>query len=87
MQFKHIKHNKANMKKLCNIMGEDFDSPACREMMDHINSCPNCKIYYDTVKKTVLLCKENDCAEKLPEEVNHRLLKILDLQDLGKQKG
>jgi hypothetical protein len=76
-----VKNHKEKLEKLCNIMGEDFDSPACQEMMEHINSCPTCKVYYDTVKKSVLLCKENDCAEEVPADVNNRLLKILDLEE------
>lgn len=66
-------------------MGEDFDAPACKEVLDHLNQCPTCKVYYDTIKKTVLLCQENDCAEKLPEDVNQRLLEVLDLTDFLKK--
>ena len=62
-------------------MGEDFNDPACREVLEHINQCPTCKVYYDTLKKTVLLCQENDCPEELPDEVNQRLMKLLDLRD------
>jgi len=65
-------------------MGEDFDDPTCREVLEHLNKCPSCKVYYDTVKKTVLLCQENDCPETLPEEVNSRLMKVLDLDEIYK---
>lgn len=74
------------IKQICDLMGEDLDSPACQEMMEHINSCPTCKVYYDTMKKTVLLCRENDCPEEVPEDVSNRLLKILDLADLDLKK-
>ncbi len=74
-----------HIKKICDIMGEDFDAPACKEVLDHLNQCPTCKVYYDTIKKTVLLCQENDCAEKLPEDVNQRLLEVLDLTDFLKK--
>jgi len=60
-------------------MGEDFDNPACQEVLEHLKQCPTCKVYYDTTKKTVLLCRENDCPEKLPDDVNNRLLKVLNL--------
>jgi hypothetical protein len=72
-------HSPERIKKMCAMLGEDFDSPACQSMQEQINACPNCKIYYDTIKKTVLLCQENDCAEKLPKEVHNRLLHLLDL--------
>lgn len=69
------------IEKLCALMGENLNDPACLEMQEHINQCPSCKVYYDTIKKTVLLCRENDCAEELPGEVNSRLMKVLDLDD------
>lgn len=77
----NMEHHKDRIKQICDLMGEDLDSPACREMMEHINACPTCKVYYDTMKKTVLLCRENDCAEEVPAEVSQRLLKVLDLED------
>ena len=77
-----IHSHKARIKNLCDIMGEDFDGPSCQKVLDHMNSCPTCKVYYDTIKKTVLLCKENDCAEEMPADVGSRLMKLLDLDDL-----
>ena len=77
-----LNDHKERIKQICDTMGEDFQNPACQEVLKHLDHCPTCKVYYDTLKKTVLLCKENDCAEKLPEDVNQRLLKILDLNEL-----
>ena len=79
-------YHKERIKQICELMGEDLDSPACQEMMKHINDCPTCKIYYDTIKKTVLLCRENDCPEKLPDAVNKRLMKVLDLEKFYKKR-
>ena len=45
-------------KKICDFMGEDLNAPACKEVADHLDSCPNCKVYLDTVKKTVTICQE-----------------------------
>jgi len=74
-------HTKDRIKQFCEMMGEDINSPACQEVMDHLKSCPTCKVYYDTIKKTVLLCREIDCAEKVPEDVRFRLMKVLDLEE------
>ncbi len=76
-----LNDHKERIKEICDLMGEDFNDPACREVLEHINQCPTCKVYYDTLKKTVLLCKENDCPEELPDEVNQRLMQLLDLRD------
>lgn len=72
-------HQKERIKQICDLMGENFDDPTCQEVLEHIDHCPNCKIYYDTLKKTVFLCQENDCLEQIPQDVNERLMSVLDL--------
>ena len=62
-------------KQICDYLGEDFDSMICKEVRDHLALCPTCKIYFDTVKKTVTMCKENEKAQKVPDEVSMRYLK------------
>jgi len=74
------------VKQICDFMGEDIDSPACKEVADHLNMCPTCRVQFDTVKKTVTLCREMNDDKKLPEDVNNRLFKVLDLQKLKKIK-
>ncbi len=81
-----LHHPKERIKQICELMGEDLDHPSCQEILDHINSCPTCKVYYDTVKKTILLCREMDCPEEMPDDVNKRLMKILDLEDFVQEK-
>jgi predicted anti-sigma-YlaC factor YlaD len=75
-------HSKDKIKEICGHLGEDLNAEPCQEVAEHLAKCPNCKIYFDTIRKTVILCKTNDCAEKLPEDVNERLLKRLDLDSL-----
>jgi hypothetical protein len=70
------------IEKMCDIMGDDLDTPACQEVMEYLEKNPNSKVYYDTVKKTVILCQNNDCPESLPEGVNERLMKRLNLDDI-----
>ncbi|MCK4558803.1 MAG: hypothetical protein KAV45_03395 [Calditrichia bacterium] len=66
-------------KKICDFMGEDLNAPACKEVAEHLESCPNCKVYLDTVKKTVIICQEIEKEEKMPQEVKNRLFKVLNL--------
>ncbi len=66
-------------KKICDFMGEDLNAPACKEVADHLDSCPNCKVYLDTVKKTVTICQEIEKEEEMPQEVKNRLFKVLNL--------
>lgn len=66
--------------KFCAELGKDMDRDFCREIEDEIQDCPECKVYYDTIKRTVQIyriCEENSQLEKGREE---RLFKILDLE-------
>jgi hypothetical protein len=67
-------------------MGEDIDSPACQEVVDHLKLCPTCKVYFDTVKKTVTLCRDLDDEKKIPVEVTDRLYKVLNLDNVRESK-
>ncbi len=80
-----LEQHKDHIKQICDLLGEDFDDPACQEVLDLLNSCPTCKVYYDTVKKAVFLCKENDCPEELPSEAEERLMRVLDLDEIYKK--
>jgi predicted anti-sigma-YlaC factor YlaD len=75
-------HNQKKIEKICRHLGEDLDAIHCKEVADHLSKCPTCKVYFDTVEKTVILCKKNDCLEKIPDDVNKRMLKVLHLDDL-----
>ena len=72
--------------QICDFMGEDLDAHACKEVADHLESCPKCKVYFDQVKKTVTLCREIDKDREVPDEVNDRLFKVLNLNNLGSQR-
>jgi predicted anti-sigma-YlaC factor YlaD len=65
-------------------MGEDIDEAACREVIDYLRSCPSCRVYYDTVKKTVHLCRQSSIEVHMPEDVNIRLLKVLQIEEYCK---
>lgn len=76
--------HKELIAQLCDAMGEDLDAPVCREVADHLATCPDCQIQFDTVKRTVNLCREMEHKEKIPSAVWGRLLKKLNLPGSGK---
>ena len=78
MKFKTIDH-KEIYKQICDFMGEDLDAPVCKEVAEHLEKCPNCKVQLDTVKKTVTLCQESSKDELIPDDVKRRLYKVLKL--------
>ncbi len=84
------KLSKEQIKLVREHLCEDINSQACKELMQAMDECDDCRIYFDTVKKTVVLCRENDCPEEIPDETNIRLFKSLGLEDYlpdKKQKG
>ena len=78
------KHDVELQKKICQDFGADLDSEFCREVGAFMEECPECKVYYDTIQRSVKLYRvvEEDC--EVPEDVNKRLFKILNLEKLKK---
>lgn len=67
-------------EKFCSEMGNDMDRDFCREIENELQECPECKFFYDTVRKTVQIyrvCEENS---KLDPNREKRLFKVLNLE-------
>lgn len=62
-------------------MCDDINAEACKELIEVLKTSKNCKVYFDTIKKTVVLCRDKECPEDLPEDMNQRLFQALGLQD------
>ncbi|MCK5520614.1 MAG: hypothetical protein KAI81_05845 [Candidatus Marinimicrobia bacterium] len=79
----HIKVNVRELKtfdKFCEEMGNNIDADFCKELESELINCPECKVYYDTIKKTVQvyqICEEKNDINKKQEE---KLFKILNLE-------
>ena len=54
MKKKHISCKKI-AEYICSELGENIDSPECREIKNHLKTCPNCAAYLDSMKKTINL--------------------------------
>lgn len=73
------KHAHAEFARLCEALGEDFDSPVCKELERHVAECPECRVIFDTVKKVVYLYRAVEKPEAVPPEVEERLFRVLNL--------
>jgi hypothetical protein len=62
-------------------MCDDLNADACKELIEVLKTSKNCKVYFDTIKKTVVLCRDKECPENLPEDMNRRLFEALGLQE------
>lgn len=58
------------------------DPITCEELERHLVDCTNCRIFIDTLKKTVYLYQQREADIELPGGVRERLFKVLSLDDL-----
>lgn len=66
--------------KICSEFGADLDSPLCEEVGKLMDECPDCRIYYDTMKRSVKLYRTAETDERVPDEISERLFKVLRLE-------
>jgi predicted anti-sigma-YlaC factor YlaD len=67
------------MVHICDNLGEGLDSEKCVSIKAHMESCDNCKHYFNSVETTIEFYKKYNV--ELPEEAHNRLLDILGLKD------
>ena len=67
------------LKLIRDHLCDDLDANSCKELIELLKNSNEHRIYFDTVKKTVKLCKEHECPEDLPEDINERLFKVLGI--------
>jgi predicted anti-sigma-YlaC factor YlaD len=67
------------MSHICESLGEDFDSPKCIAIKEHLVACPDCIKYFKSVEKTIELYKKYNCEFSV--EVHNRLMDSLGLDD------
>ncbi len=67
------------MNHLCDNLGEDLDSPKCLDIKTHLESCPNCRSFFNTITSTVEFYKKYNV--KLDDKGHKELLSILGLNE------
>lgn len=70
-------HSKKVVNELCNYLGEDLDSPMCKELQDHVEKCPECMEFINSIKMTVSIYRKSSQSQSLPPEIKVNLIKIL----------
>jgi predicted anti-sigma-YlaC factor YlaD len=57
MKSKHAQCKKI-FHYICDNLDQNIDSSRCREIKKHLNACPNCTVYLDSLKKAIHLYRE-----------------------------
>lgn len=66
-------------KHVCGDLDEHMDSPECRAIRKHLESCPNCTAYLDSLKKTVLIY-QHISNPRAPKHMKKKLFAKLKLR-------
>jgi predicted anti-sigma-YlaC factor YlaD len=64
------------IKDLNDYLDGTLDITLCHEIEEHVGHCQNCRIMIDTMKQTVILCRDG-IEEKLPDTLESKLKKVL----------
>lgn len=72
-------------KNVCNFIDGELDEATCQELKRHITACPRCRVYVDTLRKTIVLYKDKETPKKLSTSTRKRLYASIPLK-LKKKK-
>jgi anti-sigma factor RsiW len=67
--------------QLSGFIDGELDDAICQEIMRHLESCENCRVMVDTLKKTIVLYREEP-HESVPADVHNRLFQVLEIETL-----
>ena len=62
--------------KICVELSDSIDSELCKELKAHLEGCPECRAYVDTLKKTIYLYRQIP-DENVPGDFQKELFKKL----------
>ena len=69
------------LQRLNAYIDGELDPLLCSHLKAHLESCADCQIVYNTLKKTIQLCQSDGEKITLPPEARQRLLASLGLED------
>ncbi|MBI4810802.1 MAG: hypothetical protein HY800_05055 [Ignavibacteriales bacterium] len=75
---KKAKNCKDVYNQICNNLDQKLDSPQCLKIKRHLEDCPNCAAYLDSLKKTITLYREYP-KPQVPGTFHKKLFAMLNL--------
>ena len=67
------------MNHICDSLGEDLNSPKCIDIKSHLEECPSCQKYFNSIDSTIKFYKKYNV--ELDKGGHERLLSVLGLED------
>ncbi len=79
----HENHCQELLASLSDYIDGNLDQNMCGEIEKHMESCPNCKMVYNTLRKTIDLYHQMDESSGMPDDVRQRLYARLAIHNIG----
>ena len=70
-------YHQKDFLRLCDYLGEDLDSDVCREVREHVDACPECKLYFDSIRQMVNLYRENEHTLQAPKDCRQKIIRLI----------
>jgi anti-sigma factor (TIGR02949 family) len=79
MKHEHDFECKDVVKNLNAYIDGELDASLCSELEAHLETCSNCRIVVNTLKRTIEICQTDGRQTRLPADVRERLYHTLNL--------
>jgi len=80
-----MKHRRI-VKEVSAFIDGELEEATQAELQKHVAACPRCRIYVDTVRKTITLYQTKETPKKMPAAAQKRLYAKIAIK-LKKQKA
>lgn len=67
-----MKECRKYIQEIADFVDGEIDESLCADLVEHMKSCENCRIMVDSMRQTVMLCRDGK-LEKLPPAIESRL--------------
>ena len=59
----------------------ELDAALCAHLEAHLNDCNNCRVVFNTLKKTIELCQKGIKKTAIPQDVKSRLIDLINVEE------
>ena len=74
---------KATYKFICENLDENLNSPTCLKIKQHLDDCPNCRKYLNSLMITVQLYKRQS-TPKLKKTISKKIINLVKAEKSSK---
>ncbi|MFH2037589.1 MAG: zf-HC2 domain-containing protein [Candidatus Zixiibacteriota bacterium] len=71
-----MKHCSKYIQNIADYIDGEIDESLCADIEKHLKECHNCRLMVDTLKQTVVLCRDGK-KEKLPPELEAKFSDLI----------